>query len=513
MEKNINKKIKSLSEIVKITKSLKRDGKIIVHCHGTFDLIHPGHIRHFNSAKKHGDILIVTVTGDKFVKKGPGRPIFTEKLRAEVLASLAAIDYVVIIQSDSAISALQKIQPHFYVKGPDNKYRKSNPLLPRKLGIEKAAVKEFGGQLVFTDDEIVFSSSHLINTYLESYPEATQDYLERLRKTYTDDQIISQLSQLKTKRVMVIGDTIIDEYHYTHPLGKSSKEPLVVHLYVNEETYAGGSLATANHLACLSDDIRLVTLLGNQNSYYNFIKKHLRDQIKTKFFYQENAPTVLDRRFLNILTKQKLFQIRYMRDQIIPQALEKKVLTYLKKQLSLVDMVVVNDFGHGFITPKIIRYICRNAKYMTLNVQTNSANFGFNIITKYPRADFICMDELELRLATHEKYLEIAYLMKKVARKLKCREIIITRGSEGSISYSPTHGIEVTPALSQNVVDRVGAGDAFFAIASLCSHINMDQRLISFIGNVAGALKVQTMGNKYALELKDVVKFITRLLK
>src|SRR3990167_1547202 len=158
-------KIKGISELGKLVLQMKKEGKKIVHCHGVFDLIHPGHIRHLASAKKNGDILVVTVTADRYVKKGPGRPIFNQNLRTEVLSSLEQIDYVAIIDSESAVPAIRKIKPHFYVKGPDYRHRKKIEALPRKLADEEKAVKAVGGKLIFSVDDIIFSSSRLINQY------------------------------------------------------------------------------------------------------------------------------------------------------------------------------------------------------------------------------------------------------------------------------------------------------------------------------------------------------------
>lgn len=507
-------KIKTPRELGKIVQELKSQGKKIVHCHGVFDLLHPGHIYHFCSAKEKGDILVVTITADKFVKKGPGRPVFNADLRAEVLSSLALVDYVTIINSDSAMVAIDLVKPDFYVKGADYKKRKPNPLIPRNLGSEQVAVEKYGGKLIYTDDEIIFSSSHLLNVHFDTYPESTKKYLQKLRQTYSDNQIIDRLLLLKGKKILVIGDTIIDEYQYTRPLGKSSKEPVLVHIYKKGELFAGGILATANHLASLSNSVHLVTLLGKKRSFESFIRKHLRAQITVRFFYDgTNSPTVLDRRFVDQYTQQKLFQIRYMSDEVINEKVEAKIVAYLKKEIPLFDAVMINDYGQGLFTPKIIRLIARKARFLGLNVQANSANFGFNIVTKYPSADFICLDEQELRLATHDKFSDIAKLAKRIAHKLNCQELVVTRGPFGSLSISQKNGIIISPALSTTIVDRVGAGDAFFAISAAAAAVGFDNHLVSFLGNVASALKLQTIGNKSPIDFKEMTKFITRLLK
>ena len=140
-------------------------------------------------------------------------------------------------------------------------------------------------------------------------------------------------------------------------------------------------------------------------------------------------------------------------------------MKYLKDHIKKFDLVVVNDFGHGLMTKKIIRFVCGKANYLALNVQANSANYGYNVITKYPHADFVCIDEQEIRLATHDKTGDVQNLIKKIYRKLRCKQIMVTRGNEGTVSYG-SQGFLQTPSLTDKVVDRVGAGDALFAITS-----------------------------------------------
>lgn len=513
MKTDALQKIKRLQDLSKISTGLKRDGKKIVLCHGVFDLLHPGHIRHFKSAKKYGDILVVSLTADKFVKKGPGRPIFREDLRAEVLASLSDVDYVTIVNSPSAIDPINKIKPDFFMKGPDYRSRTVHSKIPRKLNDEEEAVQKAGGKLIFTDDDVVFSSSKLINDHLAVYPPRTKKYLDLLKTRYTSEYLLEKLSNLSKIKVLLIGDAIIDQYHYCLPMGKSSKEPVMVHQYISEESFLGGTLATANHLSALCDAITMITVLGRKNSFKKFIKQNLKPNIKPVFFYQTNHHTIIKRRYVDGSMKQKLFQISYLKNEDITPSIEKQILKFLKKEIKNYDLVVVNDFGHGLLTNKMIRFISEKSNYLALNVQANSANYGFNVITKYPRADFVCIDEQEIRLATHDRYSDIEDLIKMIYVKMRAREMIVTRGASGSLGYSRKDGFYETPALTDKVVDRVGAGDALFALSSPCMYAGMEKDLASFVGNVAGALQVQTVGNKKPVELDDLHRFINRLLK
>jgi rfaE bifunctional protein kinase chain/domain/rfaE bifunctional protein nucleotidyltransferase chain/domain len=504
------KKIKPLSELEKIVDNLKKRGKKVVQCHGVFDLIHLGHIRHFNLAKKEGDILLVTITADRHVKRGPGRPVFNENLRAETLASFSIVDYVLIINEPTATEIIKKIKPNVYAKGID--YKQKDKDITGKIYEEEEAVKSVGGTLAFTDD-ITFSSSSLINDYLDVFPPRTLKYLRAIEKRYPIDIITEHIKSLKDLNVLVIGDTIIDQYHYCLPMGKSSKEHLVANRYISEEVFAGGVLATANNVASVCGKVDLLTMLGKKESFEGFIKSRLSSNINTKFFYRPDTNTIIKRRFVSEEANRKLFEVCYIKDDDISPQREKQIIDLLERTIKKYDLVVVSDFGHGLLTKRIRNLICRKARYVALNVQTNSANIGFNLVTKYPRADCVCIDEMELRYATQNKFSDLRTHMKKVYNQMKCRNIIATRGSHGSLSYSKNEGFHEVPAFSYRVIDAIGAGDAFFAFVGPCFTKGMPHDLTSFIGNAVGSLAVQIVCNRESISSVDLTKFITRLLK
>lgn len=510
MDRKIMKKIKTLDTLAKIVTDLKQKGRRVVQCHGVFDLVHLGHIRHFNLAKKEGDILVVTITKDKYVRRGPGRPIFNEHLRAETLASLAITDYVCIIDSPTATGCIKAIKPDVYAKGID--YKEKEKDVTGKIYEEEEAIKSVGGRLVLTDD-IAFSSSSLINNYLDVYPPRTVKYLRAIAKRYSIDIITERLDSLKNLNVLVIGDAIIDQYHYCTAMGKSAKEYLIANRYVSEESFAGGSLATANNVGSICGKVDLLTVLGEKDSFGDFIQSRLSPNIVPHFFYRNDMGTIIKRRFVSTEGDKKLFEICYMRDDDIPKEEETKILHHLEKTIRKYDLVVVSDFGHGLLTKRIIKLICQKAKYLALNVQTNSANIGFNLVTKYPHANCVCIDERELRFATHDKFNDLRTLAKKIYKEVGCEHIIATRGPLGSLSYSEPGGFHESPAFAYRVVDIVGAGDAFFAFTAPCFAAGMPQDLVSFIGNAVGSLAVQIVCNREPVKFVDLIKFITRLLK
>src|SRR3989338_1822925 len=182
MVRDTHKKIKTIDELAVILASLRKKGRKIVHCHGVFDLLHPGHIKHFEAARKKGDILVVTITKDEYVNKGPGRPIFNQSLRAESIAAIECVDFVAVNDWPTAVETIRKIKPHFYVKGSD--YARREDDVTAKISLEEEAVKSVGGDIHFTD-EISFSSSTLINTFLNPHPEDVKEFFLKLKSRFT----------------------------------------------------------------------------------------------------------------------------------------------------------------------------------------------------------------------------------------------------------------------------------------------------------------------------------------
>lgn len=503
-------KIKTLEELAALITTQREAGKRIVHCHGVFDLIHLGHVRYLTSARGYGDLLIVTLTADTHVKRGPGRPVFNQTQRAEMLANLALVDYVTIAQFPTALECIEAIKPHFYVKGPD--YKNKDDDVTEKIYDEEAAVKKYGGQLVFTED-ISFSSSKLLNTYLDSYPEATNLYLKGLSKNYSIDTLREYFEKVRSLRIGVIGDAIIDQYHYCSPLGKSAKENIVANKYISDEDFAGGVLATANHAAQICDSISLITALGADNSFEEFIASKLDPRVKMRHTLREGSVTTVKRRYVNSIDQKKLFEICYLDDTPLGTDEERAVLDLLADELHAYDLIIINDFGHGLLTKRLRNLLASQGKKVALNVQTNSANIGFNLVTNYPQADFVCIDEHELRLATRDKFSDFPALLKRLYQTLGSELVISTRGPQGSLALSAGKDFYETPAFAKYGVDKVGAGDAFFAYAAPCFAAGMPPDLIGFVGNVVGALKLQIVGNKEPVRKTDTLKFMERLLK
>ena len=270
-------KVRTIDELAAIAHHLRDIGKSVVQAHGAFDLLHLGHVRHLEAARRLGDVLFVTVTADRFVNKGPGRPVFNEALRAEMLAALEYVDWVAINPSPDAVGAIAAIKPEVYVKGQD--YQNPAGDVTGKITAERDAVEEHGGRLAFTD-EATFSSSELINRHLNVFEPHIREHLSSLRSDGGLSEVLGLLDRVRDYRVLVVGDAIIDEYQYVLPMGKSPKENIIATRYQDHEVFAGGVFAAANHVASFCAEVDVVTSLGGRQSFEEAVRKQLLPNVR-----------------------------------------------------------------------------------------------------------------------------------------------------------------------------------------------------------------------------------------
>ncbi|WP_193188788.1 PfkB family carbohydrate kinase [Nisaea sediminum] len=511
MQPSARDKIKSISELSEIADKIRASGKTIAHAHGTFDLLHLGHVRHLEHARREGDVLFVTVTADEHVHKGPGRPVFTDQLRAEMLAALEYVSWVGINHAASAEQAIHAIKPDAYIKGSD--YVDADQDVTGKIVDERLAVEQHGGRIVFTDD-ITFSSSELINRHVDVFEPEVREYLDRVRKTVGLQQLLELIDSIKDMRILIIGDTILDEYQYVSPSGQPSKENIMSTRHQDMELFAGGVVAAANHVASFCKQVDIVTCLGKSDPRENFIKTQSHENVNLIPVYRPNAPTTRKVRFVDSSYLRKLFEVQFIEDSPLPPAVLGDLHAKIAELAPHYDVVMAADFGHGLINGETVDLICEKAPYLAVNAQTNSANRGYNLITKYPRADYLCIDAPEARLAVGDRFSDLAVIAQDVLpKRLDCRRMILTHGRHGCVAYDAGSPVTQIPAFTRRVVDTMGAGDAFFSITAPLAKVGTDIAMIGLIGNIAGAIKVGIVGHRDSVSKVNVIKALTALLK
>ena len=511
MQVNNLSKILSLKELELKSKKLKENGKKIVLCHGAFDVLHIGHLRYLDAAKKNGDILFVTITSDNYILKGPGRPVFKESYRSEMLSSLEVVDFVGIIEDESALPAIISIKPDFYVKGKEYKNHKDD--VTGKIVSENDEVIKYNGKVIFTD-EIVYSSSSLINKYFDPIETDLKKNIDKFKLKGGVKSLNKLLKKIEKLKILFIGDTIIDQYDYVNILGKSSKETIIATQHISSEFFAGGVIASAGHLLNFSKDIEIISTLGKGDPKNQIVNKVLDPSIKFHPVELSDRPTVRKKRMVDQSYYKKMFEVYFMDDTPLSADDRERIYNKVDKSIAEADLVIVNDFGHGMIFKELVELICKKSKYLALNTQTNSGNRGYNFINKYSKANYVVIDEPEFRLATQDKHTDLPDLAsKKMSELINSEFFVITMGKKGCLGFNHNKLSSSMPALTNKVVDTVGAGDAFFSLTSPFAAVGADLDDLCLIGNIAGAMKVEILGHRKFLEKNKIIKYIETLLK
>lgn len=508
--RRLDGKLLTLPALAEQVQRARADGRQIVLCHGTFDLLHIGHIRHLQRARREGDVLVVTVTADAYVNKGPGRPVFTHDLRAENLAALECVDWVAVNHAETAVNVLELVRPHVYVKGSD--YVRAEDDLTGNIARERAAVERHGGRIFFTQ-ELTSSSTTLLNEHFQVFPDAVKTYLAEFKSRWSLPDLHAALARLQQLRVLVLGDAIVDEYHYTSSLGQTGKGNVLAVRYQDEERFAGGSIAVANHVAGFAASVTLVCGLGGRESHEDFIRSKLSPKVDPVFLTNPHARTLVKRRYIGE-DLAKLFEVYFHDEDIASPALSAAACDWLQTHLRQFDAVIVPDFGNGFITGDMVQVLAERSPFLAVNTQLNSGNRGYHVITRYPRADFVALNEPELRMAAFDRSSELPTLAQTMSARMDCKHLAVTRGTQGVLVWDAGHQRKIAvPALSTCVVDRIGAGDAFLALAGMGAAAGVDPEITAFIGSVGAALDVQIVCNRAAVSPVDFKKYATTLLK
>ncbi|MBI2664006.1 hypothetical protein HYX10_01550 [Candidatus Woesearchaeota archaeon] len=333
-------------------------------------------------------------------------------------------------------------------------------------------------------------------------------YIESVKSKYSLEKIKQILAQLKRTKVLAIGDTIIDEYHFTIPKGRATKDPILSVDYKSHEVYAGGILAVANHASGFVDKVTCVTAIGDRDDRKDFINESVKKNVALKYFIKKNSPTTTKKRYLDAVRNEKLFKVEFINEEPIDGETEKELMSFLGEELPKHDLVLVGDFGHGFITENIIRFLEGKTKFLAVNAQCNSANLGFNFVTQYSKPAYITMDITELQYAVADRFSPVHELMRKLQQKSNFNHFLVTMGRQGA-GYFNNGQLTFSPAFVIRPVDTVGAGDAVFTVTSLFAHAGITE-LIPFIANCAGGIAVSYLGNKESVNADNLIQFVEK---
>ena len=508
-------KIISRDAFLRLRENFRKERKTVVLCHGVFDLVHYGHIEHLKEANSLGDILVVSITASRFVNKGPGRPYFNDKQRLNFLESIEYVDYVILSEAVTVHEVVKAVRPDIYVKGKE--YAAAENDVTGNIEPEREIVEQYGGHIHFTQGE-VFSSTKLLNNFFGALPEDVVEKSRALREKYGDDvsdKVRAMVEDLAKLKVLVIGDVIIDDYVFCKVQGLTTKDAAMSTRYDFMERYAGGALAIARHIAGFAGKVTLLSMMGEEKDIEQFLLDTM-PPVECKIVREENFVTPVKRRYLkqHALRQEyeKLFSVNRLLDiEGMRRVDYSRFYRNLEEILPKYDLAVICDYSHGLLDEKSIRQIEGKAKFLAVNCQTNSSNHGMNVITKYKRADAFVVDEQELHLPFGQTTENQPELLIKLGERLRSKYSWVTLGAYGALGRHDNDEARM-PAVTLNVKDTVGAGDAFYSLAALSAASGLPVDIATLLGNVAGAIKTNLVGNSKPVGKVDLLKFLGTML-
>lgn len=483
-------KIKSIDEVRAVVGVYPRE-KSVVMCHGTFDVVHPGHLRHLLYAKSKADVLVVSVTADVHVSKGELRPHVPQDLRAASLAAYEFVDFVVIDGNATPIENLRTLQPDFFVKGFDYSAGVVNP----KTDEERETVTAYGGQMIFSPGDFVLSSTRLIRSAPPDIRyERLLSVMERAKITF--DDLRRTLASVTGTSVCVLGDTIIDSYTRCSMIGGQTKTPTVSVLFESLEHFVGGAGVVAKHLAAAGAQVDFLTLLGDDELGRFAIKDLEAAGVATKPIIDKSRPTT-DKNAI-LVDQYRLLKVDTLDNRPMDGTIRSGFSELLGE--STADVVVFSDFRHGIFNRASIPELTKSIPPQAFKVADSQVASRWGNITEFVGFDLITPNEREARFSLGDQDSNLRSLASALYAEAQCKVLILKLGERGSMTYksqSPTDlaGWFQLDSFTTSAIDPVGAGDALLAYASLALKVSGSPEQAAILGSIAAACECEVDGN------------------
>lgn len=476
------RKIKGRDELRAILGPRPRQRRVIM-CHGTFDLVHPGHIRHLMYAKSKADILVASLTCDAHISKANFRPFVPQQLRAMNLAAFEVVDYVLIDDNPEPLENLRYLQPDYFAKG----YEYTSGGLHPRTAEEVNVLESYGGEVLFTPGDVVFSSSAIIE---QAPPSLALEKLAVLLESegVTPDALRRAIADIGGLRVHVIGDTIVDSHVYCSVQGGITKTTVPSLKYDTQVDAPGGAAVVAKHLCGAGAHVRFSTVLGN-DPLKDFVLKDLEAQgIECDPFIDATRPTT--QKNVYHADGQRLLRVNKLDNRPISD----RALEHLKSAVAgkPADLVIFSDFRHGIFCRRSIPELTACLPAGAVSVADSQVASRWGNILDFQGFDLITPNELEARFALGDQDSTIRPLALELYKRAGCKTLMLKLGDKGIITYrAPSHDVRsffTVDSFADQVADPVGAGDALLAYASSALVATRSPVIASILGAMAAAV-------------------------
>ncbi len=482
--------------------------KDCVMVYGHFSTIHTGHIRYLKNASQKGKYLVVALLGNN----AEVRPYqFSQEDRAEGLASIDLIDKIIMMKKNELNDVIKKVRPSSLVLGKE--YETNN-----NLNIKNAikTVRNYGGEVEFdagainyaTVDLLKSSSQKLLYDKFHSFKKAC------IRQKLLQEDLLNAIDKFHNCKLIVIGDSILDQYSACEALGMSAEAPVVVVKELEQKNFIGGAALVAANVSALGAHCDFISVVGNDENANYLIEKLKKSNVLNHFVVDSGRPTTFKKRYM--VENQKLFRVSKLDDDFLNKDVEDKIINNLETLAPSADGIIVSDFVYGLITQKILGKLSELAKKYNLmlfgDLQCSSQ---VGNVTKFINYDLLCPNEKEARIALEDKDSGLEALTQRLFKSTKSARIIMTLGANGFISYDNSQekmNIQSFPALSSNPIDVSGAGDSLLSVMAVGLACKEDMMTCSAIGACRAAIAVDTLGN-YPVEKEFLKSKIMEVFK
>jgi rfaE bifunctional protein kinase chain/domain len=450
---------------------------------GDFNILHPGHLRLLKFAKESGDYLIVGVNSDNMNKKG-----ISQDIRLESIQATSYVDESFILES-TPLEYIQKFKPDIVVKGKEFEDR---------LNDELEILESYGAKLLFSSGEIAFSSMDLLTEEFFSINKKiqhSQSYITRHKLDFDNlKEIINKFSNLN---VLVIGDTIVDEYITCEPLGMSQEDPTIVVSPLATNKFIGGAAIVASHAKTLGAKVKFISVVGDDENY-EYVRSGLELlDIDTSLFKDSTRPTTLKQRFR--ANGKTLLRVNHLKQHGISKDIENEILKDIKENISDFDLIIFSDFSYGLLTNKIIKNIIKlGIEHRVLMCGDSQSSSQVGDIGKFKNMTLVTPTEREIRLSLNDFESGLVVLSEKLSKKTNSKYIFTTLGAEGIMIYNHKKNDLLTDniqALGSNIKDVSGAGDSLLTCSSMALCVGSNIWQSAYLGSLAAAIQVSRIGN------------------
>jgi len=482
-------KIKTLDELRQIIGPLPRKNQVIM-CHGVFDVVHPGHIRHLLYAKSKAAILIASLTADNHIVKGPHRPHVPQDLRALNLATYEFVDYVLVDINATPLKSLEALRPDFYAKG----YEYLSGPHPNTKD-ETELVTSYGGQVLFTPGDYVLSSSKLIE---QAPPKLRVEKLVSLLSSngLTFDTLRTTLDNLGQKRVHVVGDTIVDSFTYVNSLGGQAKTPTLSVLFDRRVDYVGGAAVVAEHLAAAGAQVSFSTVLGRDDAAVWVCDELKKAGVEVLPSIDAGRPTTNKNAI--IASGYRLLKLDTLDNRSISDIAVQDITDGIRDAKA--EALVFSDYRHGIFNKRTLPELFRAIPANTYCAADSQVASRWGNISDFKGFDLITPNEREARFALGDQDSGIRPLASSLYDLAQCKLLILTLGDKGILvcrdkDHEALDSFYVVDSFVDHVVDAVGAGDALLAYSLLTMLATKNDVQAAIIGSLAAACEVEREGN------------------